>query len=126
MKTALFALLLIAFAPAFSKGLSKQYDSCMDAANGVTAGMQDCIGAETKRQDAELNRNYQTALKAVSLARKQQLTAAQRLWIAFRKANTDFIEDPDGGTAATVNASSTFMTMTQERADELSDFVESN
>lgn len=119
MKRLLTALLLIACAPAFAKGLSKQYDTCMDAANGVTSSMLDCIGAETKRQDAVLNKNYREVLNAVSPARKQQLIAAQRSWLAFRKANTDFIEDPDGGTAASVNASSKFMTMTQDRADEL-------
>jgi uncharacterized protein YecT (DUF1311 family) len=119
MKRILVALLLTACAPAFAKGLSKQYDTCMDAANGVTSSMLDCIGAETKRQDVALNKNYQAVLKAVSPTRKQQLIVAQRSWLVFRKANTDFIEDSDGGTAATVNADSTFMTMTQERADGL-------
>jgi len=109
---------IIMCAPAFGKGLSKQYGSCMDAASS-NAQMHDCVDVETKRQDAALNQNYQAAMKALSPARKQAMLSAQRAWLAYRKAETDFTADPDGGTAAPLNADIEFLTITQARADSL-------
>ncbi len=53
------ATLMVAVIPCFAKDLlSSRFDSCMDRSGGVTSEMIDCIGAETERQDAALNRNY--------------------------------------------------------------------
>jgi uncharacterized protein YecT (DUF1311 family) len=38
-------------------GLTKQFGTCMDKSGGVTSEMLDCIGKETKLQDARLNKN---------------------------------------------------------------------
>src|SRR5262249_11886335 len=79
---------------------SKEYTSCLDKAGGVTVEMMDCIGAETKRQDARLNENYKRHLSKLSANRKKALTEAPRAWIGFRDANCRFYYDPDGGSLA--------------------------
>lgn len=96
-----------------------EFDACMDKSGGVTAVMLDCIGADTKRQDAALNKNYQAAIKTLSPDRRQKLIAAQRAWLAYRTAETNFTADPDGGTSAQVNSADEFRQMTAQRAEEL-------
>lgn len=103
-------------------GLTRQYSSCMDKAAGVTANMLDCMGAETKRQDARLNKAYKDVMAQLSAARKKPLQEAQRAWIKYRDANCSFYADPDGGTLATVNSNDCFMSATASRAKELESF----
>ena len=59
-------------------GLTKQFSICMDKSGGVTSDMLDCIGAETKRQDARLNKAYKDVMASLTPARKKQLQEAQR------------------------------------------------
>lgn len=103
-------------------GLTRQYSTCMDKAGGITANMLDCIGAETKRQDARLNQAYKDVMAQLSAARKKQLQEAQRAWIKYRDANCSFYADPDGGTIAAVNSNDCFMSATASRAKELEGF----
>lgn len=116
--------------PAALKTTAKQsaaeFDACMGKAAGVTADMLDCIGADTKRQDAALNKNYQAAIKGLSPDRRQRLITAQRAWLAYRAAETNFTDDPDGGTSAQVNAADEFRQMTAQRAKDLGNIVASN
>lgn len=105
-------------------GLSKQFSACMDKSGGVTVDMLDCIGTETKRQDARLNKAYKEVMPQLSPARKKELQDAQRAWIKYRDANCNFYADPDGGTIATVNSNDCFMSATASRAKELEGFKE--
>ena len=57
-----------------------------DAANGVTAGILDCVGAETSRQDAQLNQVYRAAITRLPLDRSQALRLSERAWIKSRDA----------------------------------------
>lgn len=109
-----------------TKAVGQEFDACMGKAAGVTADMLDCIGADTKRQDAALNRNYQAAVKTLSANRRQKFVAAQRAWLAYRTAQTSFTTDPDGGTSAQVNAADEFRQMTAQRAEELGRVAASN
>lgn len=95
------------------------FTRCMDAAGGVTAAMLDCIGHETRLQDARLNAEYRGTLDAVSPGQKTRLRDAQRLWVRYRDANCRFRADPDGGTLASVAAADCVRTMTTARASEL-------
>ena len=118
-------LVCLAFAfaagPVFAadRETSKEYATCLDKASGVTPEMMDCIGAETKRQDARLNENYRRLLSKLSANRKKSLTEAQRAWISFRDANCRFYYDPDGGSLARVSASECTLNATADRATEL-------
>ena len=102
--------------------LTKQYSICMDKAGGVTVNMLDCMGAETKHQDARLNQAYKDVMARLSPERKKQLQEAQRAWIKYRDANCRFYADPDGGSIATVNSNDCFMSATASRARELEGF----
>lgn len=99
--------------------MSPEYLSCMDKSNGNTAGMSDCISAETARQDARLNENYKRLMSKLSAKRKNALQAAQRAWVKFRDTNCSFYSDPDGGTAALLDGRDCFLQATANRAKEL-------
>lgn len=118
----LFCLSQIASAD--DTGLTKQFSACMDKSGGVTVDMLNCIGAETKSQDARLNKAYKEVMSQLSPARKKQLQDAQRAWIKYRDANCNFYADPDGGTMATVSSNDCFMSATASRAKELEGFKE--
>ena len=51
-------------------GFTKQYSVCMDKSDGVTSNMIDCIVAETKHQDARLNKVYKAFMAELSAERK--------------------------------------------------------
>jgi uncharacterized protein YecT (DUF1311 family) len=104
--------------------LTKQFSACMEQSGGVTVSMLTCIGAETARQDTRLNKAYKDIIAQMSPARKKQLQDAQRRWIKYRDANCQFYADPEGGTAASVNAASCVMTATAGRSKELEGFKE--
>jgi uncharacterized protein YecT (DUF1311 family) len=113
------SLLLAQAAFAEQDDLSKQFSTCIDKANGVTAATIDCISTETRQQDAKLNKAYREVMALVSPVRKKQLQKAQRLWIKYREANCNFYDDPEGGTMAREIANNCFMTTTADRAKEL-------
>jgi len=94
----------------------------MDKSNGVTVDMMDCIGAETTKQDARLNKAYKEVMAELEPARKKSLQAAQRAWLKFRDANCGFYADPEGGSLAAIEGNSCFMTATASRAKELEGF----
>ena len=98
-----------------------RFGACMDQSGGVTVEMLDCIGEELSTQDARLNGAYKALRSQLVPARKQELLAAQRLWIQFRDANCSFYADPEGGTSATVAANGCVLQETAERAKELED-----
>jgi uncharacterized protein YecT (DUF1311 family) len=92
--------------------------------NGTTADMFECNGEELDRQDARLNDAYNKLMSKLSRDRKKALLKAQRAWIKFREANCDYWYDPQGGTAARLNASGCSFTMTAARAKELEGMLE--
>jgi uncharacterized protein YecT (DUF1311 family) len=102
---------------------TKQFSNCIKKSGGVTSEMLNCIAAETKIQDAQLNRNYKQIMASLSPARKKQLLTVQRLWIQYRDANCGFYADPDGGTSSAVRSSDCFLRTTASRAQELQNFA---
>ncbi len=100
-------------------GLTKQFSNCMDKSNGVTSNMIDCLGAESKRQGARLNKAYKELMDQISAQRKKQLQLAQDAWVTYREKNCEFYYDPEGGTIARVNANDCFVSATAARAKEL-------
>jgi uncharacterized protein YecT (DUF1311 family) len=103
---------------------SKTYTECMEKSGGVTVNMRECADAEITLQDTRLNKAYRELMKATSAKRQTQLRNVQRMWVAYRKANCDFFDDPDGGTLAGLSALSCFLTHTAARAKELEDLME--
>jgi uncharacterized protein YecT (DUF1311 family) len=107
------------FAAAQDIGLTKQFSNCMDKSNGVTSNMIDCMAAESKRQDARLNKAYKELMDQIPAQRQKQLQIAQGAWVTYREKNCEFYYDPEGGTIAAVNANDCFMSATATRAKEL-------
>jgi uncharacterized protein YecT (DUF1311 family) len=121
MRAAVLVAVALGMSPAVAadREFSKEFDTCMDKAGGVTPTMIDCISAELRRQDALLNENYRKLMASLSTKRKKTLQEAQRAWLKFRDTNCDFYYDPDGGTAARVDANECVLNATTDRAREL-------
>lgn len=98
---------------------SPTYAACIKASGGVTFDMADCIRGELVVQDRKLNEAYRALQKSLTKERRDQLTKAQRAWIAFRDANCDFQFDPEGGSMARLNAEYCMLSTTAHRAQEL-------
>jgi len=78
---------------------SRAYDECIgsgDAANGVTAAMMDCIGAEIERQDARLNQAYRMVMSRLTSAQQTALRSSERTWIKARDARCKASGDGGG------------------------------
>ncbi len=82
MRTLLIAG-LCGLASAAQAGDQGDQQSC----DGSTAGMVECLKAQTAQWDKRMTIAYQQATKNAADAQRDQLRAAQRLWIQYRDAN---------------------------------------
>lgn len=98
--------------------LADSYSQCMNGAN-TTAAMRECSGAELKRQDNRLNRNYKKAMNSLEQEQKDKLRDAQRKWVAYRDANCAMYYGLTGGTIDQLNGVGCEVDMTKQRAGEL-------
>src|SRR5664279_2628386 len=57
------------------------------ACDGSTSEMVECLRADTAQWDKRMTTGYQQALKDAGQQQREQLRAAQRLWIQYRDAN---------------------------------------
>ncbi|MFJ4154805.1 lysozyme inhibitor LprI family protein [Pseudomonas sp. NPDC089752] len=97
---------------------SPSYTQCMDKASSTVA-MSSCIQAETKLQDAQLNRVYKQLMAKLEATPQKSLRDVQRQWIAYRDSNCKFHVQASGGTMAQLEGAMCVMDMTRERAAEL-------
>ena len=84
--------------------------------DGSTYEIVDCLNAQTAQWDKRMNVAYQRALHAGEPKQREQLRAAQRLWIQYRDANCLYYGLGDG-TIARIEAGECMLTMTQARAN---------
>ena len=72
--TAIFAFYLsILLVAAADREMTREYSTCLEKSNGVTAEMINCILAETRRQDALLNENYKRLISKLATERKKRI-----------------------------------------------------
>ena len=95
----------------------ESYQKCIDASEGITPKMQDCIAEEYEYQDGRLNAAYDQLMKTLDAAAQAQLRDAQRKWIAERDAECAPADDPGQGQLLEANSCS--LRITAARADEL-------
>jgi len=57
------------------------------ACDGSTFEMVECLKAKTAQWDKRMTTAYQQAMKDAAQQQREQLRAAQRLWIQYRDAN---------------------------------------
>lgn len=99
---------------------SKEYESCMDKANGVTVDMRACIHNELERQDARLNFVYQKYSASVAPNVLKRLREAQRAWIQYRNKDCAWAGAPDeNATLGPLIIDGCHLDMTVRRANEI-------
>jgi uncharacterized protein YecT (DUF1311 family) len=115
LKTSVAVLFICLLAPAADAG--DQGDPAQTC-NGNTFEMVECLKAQTAQWDKRMTLAYQQALKDAGPQRRDQLRAAQRLWIQYRDANCLFY-GLEEGTIARLDAGECMRSMTEARAREL-------
>lgn len=88
------------------------------ACDGSTYEIVECLKAKTAQWDKRLNAAYQQALEDAQPKQREQLRAAQRLWIQYRDASCLYY-DLGEGTIARIEAGYCMKDLTQARAQEL-------
>lgn len=101
--------------------LRKSFDECIEASRGTTVDVLDCIGAEHEHQDARLNSAYRKLHQSLTKADWDALKVQQRKWLQDRDVACR--EQPDSGTAGTIDANMCFLDRTAMRAQELEDLL---
>ena len=86
--------------------------------DGNTFQMVECLKARTAQWDKRMTIAYQQALKDAAPQQREQLRAAQRLWIGYRDANCLYYGMGEG-TIARIDAGQCMRNMTEARAREL-------
>ena len=86
--------------------------------DGNTFQMVECLKARTAQWDKRMTIAYQQAIKDAGSRQREQLRAAQRLWIQYRDANCLYYGLGEG-TIARLDAGECMRSMTEARAKEL-------
>jgi len=86
--------------------------------DGNTFQMVECLKARTAQWDKRMTIAYQQALKDAAPQQREQLRAAQRLWIGYRDANWLYYGMGEG-TIARIDAGECMRNITEARAREL-------
>lgn len=116
MKFILTALIFVFSVSAFAI-------NCDDAVS--TYDMKLCESKRYEEQDKRLNDYYKKLMAKNDKQGQEKLKIAQRAWIAYRDAECDYAADSmRGGTMESLIAMGCLTGKTQERADELKDYVE--
>lgn len=115
LKISLGALALAALAAAAHAGDQGDPEKSCD---GNTFQMVECLKAQTAQWDKRMTVAYQQAMKDAVEKQREQLRAAQRLWIQYRDANCLYYGLGEG-TIARIDAGECMRNMTKARAEEL-------
>ena len=79
-----------------------QLGTCLESPDGMTTqGMVECIGTAYEAWDKALNEAYRSLMASLSPEEAELLRAAQREWVKFRDAESNFLGSlltPDRGT----------------------------
>jgi uncharacterized protein YecT (DUF1311 family) len=86
--------------------------------DGGTPEMVDCLNAKAAEWDKKMTIAYQQAMKEAQPKQREQLRAAQRLWIQYRDANCLYY-GMGGGSIARIDVVECVRRMTESRAREL-------
>lgn len=97
--------------------LRPSYDQCLEASQGVTLALNNCIGSEYDFQDKRLNTAYKALRQSIAETQRMALREQERAWIADR--DKACAPPTDGGTADMLGANECRLNRTAERAAEL-------
>ncbi|WP_255548299.1 lysozyme inhibitor LprI family protein [Luteibacter sp. dw_328] len=93
------------------------YDKCLEASQGVTLAVNNCIGSEYDFQDKRLNTAYKALRQSMAETQRIALRDQERAWIADR--DKACAPPTDGGTADMLGANECRLNRTAVRAAEL-------
>jgi uncharacterized protein YecT (DUF1311 family) len=115
------AAVIAAAAIAFAQDKPEPEKGC----DGSTYEMIECLKGLAADWDKKLNTAYAAVMKAAQPKQREQLRAAQRLWVQYRDANCLYWRLGEGTIAAIESADCTYR-MTRARAEELEGAAERN
>ena len=121
MRKTFISIGLLLASQAFAGEQGDPEQSC----DGSTYEMVDCLKGKTAQWDKRLNAAYQAKLKEAEGKQREQLRAAQRLWLQFRDANCLYYGLGEG-TIARIEAGECMRSLTEARAKELEGSREGN
>lgn len=101
-----------------ARALRDSFKSCLEAAGGVDAAMQDCIGSEYDYQDGRLNVVYAELKRTLDDAEMAELRTAQRQWLSDRDSKCVWDAKTEGS-AQRLQANQCRLDATALRAAEL-------
>lgn len=95
---------------------SLTYQACMDAAEGATTAVQDCMNTELERLERHVE--VQQALLAAALPQERAAACREALeaWDTLRKSGSAAMFDPHGGTLSPLAASLWYLEQTARMA----------
>ena len=115
LKIAVGAAAMLALASVAHAGDQGDPEASCD---GNTFQMVECLKAKTAQWDKRMTIAYQQAMTNAGQQQRDQLRAAQRLWIQYRDANCLYYGMGEG-TIARIDAGECMRNMTETRAREL-------
>jgi uncharacterized protein YecT (DUF1311 family) len=115
----LATVLLLSATFAFAEDQAAPEKPC----DGSTYEIVECQKIKLAVLDKRLNAAYQNALKEAQPKQREQLRAAQRLWVKYRDANCDYYELGEG-TIARIRGGICMLDLTGTRAKELEQAIE--
>ena len=95
----------------------------LNLSNGVTADIRDAQGRAHESWDKELNKEYKNLMNLLSPKEQSSLRKAQRAWLSFRDAESDFWWSEsisDGGSLGPIIVSDYDLDLVRERTCQLS------
>jgi uncharacterized protein YecT (DUF1311 family) len=94
LRFAIYATAMLALSSIAHAGDQGEPEQSCD---GNTFQMVECLKAKTAQWDKRLNSAYQKAVQDAGSAQRDQLRAAQRLWVQYRDANCLWARAPSRG-----------------------------
>lgn len=102
---------------------SGTYTACMQAANGVTVGMVDCMVKESARWDARMSKAYWSLKRGLDKQQGKRFLTAQRAWLKWRLANSVYYSGATGGSIDRITSNQSWLEATARRALELEELL---
>jgi len=102
---------------------SHAYRACTENSGGNTSSLSDCSQAELVKQNARLDKAYESAITVLPVGKMRKLQEGQALWVKFRDADCSMYYSLTGGTMDLLEGAGCELSMTLERADSLEWFA---
>jgi uncharacterized protein YecT (DUF1311 family) len=116
----------VAISPSFAQDNKQQIAQRINCKNPqTTTEMNVCADRDYQAADQKLNQVYRQLQAKLSGKQKQRMTNAQLAWIKFRDTNCNYEKGQfEGGTMAGPIVTSCLARMTEQRTQELEEYLQ--